>query len=108
VFTRRRTNISSSISKRRLAEKAEEDVKESRQVIADYKQQIEALEKEKAQALMAVNDRWGDLAGQSQDISLTPARKDVLIDAFGVAWQPFYVVQVGEEVLELPAFETRK
>ena len=107
MFTRRRTNISSSMSKRRMAEKAAEDVKESRKAIADYQQQIEVLEKEKEAALQEVNQRWGELASQSKDLSVPPAKKDVLIDAFGVAWLPYYVVSVGEEVVELPAFDLR-
>jgi hypothetical protein len=108
VFTRRRTNISSSMSKRRMAEKAAEDVKESRKVIADYRQQIEELEKEKEQAIREVNDRWSELASQSEDLTITPAKKDVLLEAFGVAWLPYYLVDTGTGDIELKAFGAGK
>jgi F0F1-type ATP synthase membrane subunit b/b' len=108
IFTRRRTNISSSLSKRRMAEKAAEDVKESRKAIADYKQQIEGLEKEKEQALQEVSERWGELASQSKDLAISPAKKDVLIDVFGVAWLPYYLVKTEAGEIELPAFRQAK
>jgi hypothetical protein len=38
------------------------------------------------------------------EIPVTPYKKDVLIDLFGVAWMPFHVVQVEGEILELPGF----
>jgi hypothetical protein len=104
LFTRRRRTLTTSLTKRRLTEKAKADVEESKKTIAEFKKQIEALEKEKEAALTEVNERWESLASQSSEISVTPAKKDILIDLFGVAWFPFYVVQIGEEVVELPGY----
>jgi hypothetical protein len=97
--------ISSSLSKRRMTEQARADVEESRDAIEDLKKQIAAIEQEKTQALEEVNDRWGDLANQVEEIELAPLKKDVLVDFFGVAWVPYYVVQVGGETQELPAYQ---
>jgi hypothetical protein len=104
LFTRRRRTLTTSLTKRRLTEKARADVEESRKAILEYKKQIEALEKEKEAALQEVNERWEDLAGRSTELTISPAKKDVLIELFGVAWFPFYQVQVGEEMVELPGY----
>lgn len=108
LFTRRRRTLTTSLTKRRLTEKAKADVEESQKVITEIKKQIEALEKEKEAALMEVNERWVRFASQSSEIAVAPAKKDILIDLFGVAWFPFYVVQIGEEVVELPAYGQEK
>jgi hypothetical protein len=107
LFGRRRSSrrISSSLSKRRMTEQARADVKESQETIADLRKQIAALEQEKARALEEVNDRWGEIANQVDEIELAPLKKDVLIDLFGVAWVPFYVVETGGEIKELPAYQ---
>lgn len=104
LFTRRRRTLTTSLTKRRLTEKARADVEESQKAIAEYKKQIEAMEKEKTAALQEVNERWEDLASQSSEIKISPAKKDILIELFGVAWFPFYQVQIGEELIELPGY----
>jgi hypothetical protein len=97
--------LSSSLSKRRMTAQARADVQESLEAIADFKKQIAAIEQEKAQALEEVNQRWGDLANQVAEIGLTPLKKDILVDFFGVAWVPHYVIQTGSEIQELPAYQ---
>jgi predicted nucleic acid-binding Zn-ribbon protein len=88
-----------------MTEQARADVQESRDAITDMKQQIAAIEQEKAQAMEQLNDRWGDIANQVDEIQLAPLKKDVLIDLFGVAWVPYYIVQAGSETIELPAHQ---
>lgn len=104
LFSRRRRTLTTSLTKRRLTEKAKADVEESKKAIAEYKKQIEALEEEKQAALLGVNERWEQLASQYSEITVTPAKKDILIELFGVAWFPYYVAQIGDEMVELPGF----
>ena len=89
-----------------MTEQARADVKESQEAIADLKKQIAAVEQEKAQTLEEVNDRWGEIANQVDQIELAPLKKDVLIDLFGVAWVPYYVLETGSEIKELPAYQS--
>jgi superfamily II RNA helicase len=106
LFSKRKSSrrLSSSLTKRRLTEQAKSDVEESLEVIADLKKQINELEKEMQRAADEINGRWGDVVNQSSDITLTPLKKDVLLDFFGVAWFPYHLLQVGSETIELPGF----
>jgi hypothetical protein len=97
--------ISSSLSKRRMTEQARAEVQESLDAIADLKKQIAAIEQEKTKALEEVNNRWGEIANQVDEIKLTPLKKDILIDLFGVAWVPYYIVGTGSETKELPGYQ---
>lgn len=96
--------LSTSLSKRRLTEQAKAAVDESIAAIADFKRQIAALEEERAQALQNVNERWSEIANQFSEISVTPYKKDVLLELFGVAWMPFHIIKVGDEIEELPGY----
>ncbi len=96
--------ISTSLGKRRMTARAKAEVEESLDVIKEYRKQIAALESEKAQALEEVSQRWGEIANQITEISVTPYKKDVLIDLFGVAWMPVYLARLGDEQIELPAY----
>jgi hypothetical protein len=104
LFGGRRRRLSTVLTKRRMTEQAKADVEESRDAIEDIKGQIAGLEQEKAQAIEAIHARWSELADDAAEISVTPLKKDVLVDLFGVAWFPYYRAQVNEAVIELPAF----
>ncbi len=105
LFLGRRSTrrLSSSMTKHRMAEQAKADVEESEQVITEIEKQIAALNEEKNNALDEVNRRWGDIANQVSEIEVVALKKDVLLDLFGVAWMPYYLVQIGEQEIELPA-----
>jgi chromosome segregation ATPase len=96
--------LSSSLGKRRMTEQAKADVEESLDAIADMKKQVAVLEKEKERELEVINDHWGEIANQSTDIPVTPYKKDVMIDVFGVAWMPYHVVRVDDQTVELPGY----
>jgi len=104
LFSGRRRRMSTSLTKRRMTSQAKADVEESLDAIDDFKKQIAALEKEKAQELQEVNSRWGEIANRVSEIPVTPYKKDVLVDLFGVAWLPYHLVQIGNEMSELPGY----
>jgi hypothetical protein len=103
----RKHSISSSITKRRMAKQAKGDVDESVDAIKDYEEQIAAIEAEKAAAIQAVNDKWADVASQITEIPIAAQKKDILMDFFGVAWMPYHLVKIGEQLDELPGFSTK-
>lgn len=96
--------LSSSLTKRRMTSDASASVKESKDTIADLQAQIADMEKEKAQAIAEVDKRWGDIASQSDEITIPALKKDVNVELFGVAWFPYYIVQVGSQPGEIPAY----
>jgi hypothetical protein len=106
LFSGRKSSrrLSSSLSKRRMTQQAKADVEESVDAIKDFQKQIADLEAEKAQALEEIQARWGDVANAITEIPVQPYKKDVYIDLFGVAWVPFHLARVGEEIIELPGY----
>jgi hypothetical protein len=100
----RKRSLSTSLTKRRQTASAKADVEESVDAIAELKAEVAALEKEKAEAVEEIKQRWGELANQITDISIAALKKDVLIDLFGIAWMPFHLVAVGDEIIELPGY----
>jgi hypothetical protein len=103
----RKRSISSSISKRRMASQAKSDVEESVNAIKDYQEQIAVIEEQKAAAVQAVNEKWGDVANQIIEIPVSAQKKDILLDFFGVAWMPYHLVKLEDQIVELPGFSTR-
>jgi hypothetical protein len=104
LFGRSKRRVSTSLSKHRLSQQARADVEESRQALRALQAQIAQLEREKAAALQEIEDRWAKTAMDASEVPLTPLKKDVYIDLFGVVWMPYYVVQSGDQLIELPGF----
>ena len=104
LFSGRRRRLTTSLSKRRMTERAKADVEESIESIADFKEQITDLKREKARAIEVVGDKWGDLANDVTEISVKPYKKDVLVDLFGVAWMPYHVLEAEGRMLELAGY----
>ncbi len=100
----KRRTVSTSLSKRRLTEKAKSDVEESADEITSLKRQIEAAEQEKATALEDINRRWADLANDITEIPVQPFKKDIRVELFGLAWYPYWLVETEGQVIELPGF----
>jgi hypothetical protein len=100
----RKKSISTQLTKQRLSANAKADVEESLQAIAEYKKQLTELEKERARIAEDVNARWGDVVNKITEININPKKTDIYVNLFGVAWTPYYLVEVGGQTMELPAF----
>jgi predicted nuclease with TOPRIM domain len=87
-----------------MTSQASADVQESKEAIKDLQAQMAELEQERDQALEEVNRKWSEIADDEEEISVTPLKKDVLLDIFAVAWMPYYLVQVEEETMEIPGY----
>jgi t-SNARE complex subunit (syntaxin) len=104
LFSKRSRRLSTSLSKRRMTERAEADVEESREAIDDFKAQIADLERELKQAIEEVQARWAEIADDMDEIAVHPYKKDILVELFGVAWFPYHLVDGDGRTLELPGF----
>jgi hypothetical protein len=100
----RKRSFTTSLTKRRMTSHAKSNVEESVDAIKDYQDQIAVIEAEKMAAVQAVNDQWGEVANQITEIPVAPQKKDILLDLFGVAWMPYHLVKIGEQIMELRGF----
>ncbi len=100
----RRSGVSSSLSKRRMTERAKQDVEESEETIEDLRQELEELARDREEALAAIRQHWADIGAQTAEIQVQPYKKDINVSLFGVAWLPYHVLAVDDRLMELPAY----
>jgi hypothetical protein len=107
LFTGSRSTrrLSSSLSKRRLTEKAKEDVQESVDSIKQFNQELALLETSRQQAVDAASSQWGEVVNAITEIPVLPKKADIYINLFGVAWLPNYLVKSGDQLVEIPAYQ---
>ncbi len=100
----RKRRVTTSLSKRRMTEQAKADMEESEETIEEYKKDLVELEAEARATIEEIKERWEAISGEITTIPVTPYKKDVLVELFGVGWFPYHVVEIEGRVLELPGF----
>lgn len=101
---RKASRLSSSLTKRRMTEQAKSDVEESLDAIDEFKRQLADLQKRREEMLTELNDKWGQVVGNTTEVTVAPKKTDVFVSLFGVAWMPYYIVKTNTGMMELPAF----
>ena len=87
-----------------MTEQAKADVEESLDALEDYQRGLEELHAERERTIREIKDRWGDVVNDVEDVTITPLKKNIYLELYGVAWMPYYLVDSGGEMIELPAF----
>jgi hypothetical protein len=75
---------------------AELDVQQIEENKAEAVQQYEAAARE-------LNERWARIATSVEQYQITPYKKDITLDLFGIAWIPYWYAWVNNQPLLLPA-----
>lgn len=104
LFMGRRRSFTTSLTKRRLSSEADANVTETQSEIKDLEAQLAELNAEAAALVAEIDARWDEAAAQITQIPLRPARSDVYVSLFGIAWLPYHRVDVGGREVEIPAF----
>jgi hypothetical protein len=99
-----RRRVSSSLSKRRMTAQAKADVEESLDAIAQLEAEMEALRADMEIDFDEVEEKWAEIAAEIEEISVTPYKKDILVEVFGVAWLPYHLIEVAGNLVELAGF----
>jgi hypothetical protein len=66
--------------------------------------QMQELEDDFQRKMQEVNDRWTQIANGMTEQTLTPLKKDIHIEIYGVGWVPHYYVNAGGQALFVSAF----
>ncbi|GAB4571496.1 MAG: DUF87 domain-containing protein [Anaerolineae bacterium] len=104
LFRGRTTYTLSRYSRtQRYSRQTQLDVRESEQEIAALEDQIEQVTQEMEAALRAVNEKWTQVAAEAEEYRITPYKKNVYLEMFGIGWLPFWYVMLNGQPVLLPA-----
>ena len=100
----RKRSVSSSLTKRRMTSQARQDVEEAQAELQDLVKQLEELEAEHTREVTALQQKAAERLEEITEVPLSPYKKDIFIELFGIAWCPYYTVIINGQTRELPAF----
>jgi hypothetical protein len=103
LFSKRKRSLSGALSKGRMTSQAKAELQAAEKALDALQDEYKEIEKDKADALKDLNDRWARTVGLINEIPLTPLRKDIYLEAGALAWMPVYIVTAAGQTLEAPA-----
>lgn len=92
---RRRSSLSSSLTKRRQKQNAQADVRESIEEIDALRDQLNELTDEHQQEMIEIDRKWQEIAAEIETINVSPLKKNIELEVLAVAWQPHWVAKVA-------------
>jgi len=104
LLGKRRLNVSSSMTKRRLTSEAKDRWENAKLVLEQLQKQARDLEEEKKREADALRQHWAEVVNDEVQVPITPYKKDIVLDLYGIIWMPYYVLQMDHQVQEIPAF----
>lgn len=66
--------------------------------------EITSKQQELQQALKDINDKWAKVATTVEEIKVTPFKKDITLELFGIGWLPAWQAVLNGNPVILPAF----
>jgi len=100
---RRSARLSSSLSKRRQQSSAAAAVEESIEEIAELRRDLQELASEHETELLEIDEKWAEIVADTDEISVSPMKKNIDIELFGVAWHPHWLARIKGRVKTVPA-----
>lgn len=94
----RRRSVSSSISKFSQSTTAGNALEKAQLVLEELSGELERETEKYKDAIAAIDEKWNDLAEKFTTVSLSPMKKDIFIDYFGILWMPYYTDSAGKLV----------
>lgn len=80
------------------AEALELDLQQAQAEMDRAQQEFEA-------ELRAINEKWAKIATQVEEYHITPYKKDISIDLFGIGWIPYWYIDLNGQPAMLNAYE---
>jgi hypothetical protein len=93
---------------RRYKTQAQERTVGSEAEVADIEEQIQGKQQELQNVLKDVNDKWAKIASTVEEVKLTPYKKDITLEIYGIGWVPTWYVVLNNQPVMLPAFSAPK
>ena len=100
----RRRSLSTSLTKRRMTSKAKADMKATEQEIKELEEELAAMEVELVEELEKAGEDWEDVMGQTVEVPVSPYKKNIFIEMFGLVWLPYYAFEKEGRWVTVPAF----
>jgi hypothetical protein len=106
MVTKRRRSVNTTLTKQRMAQQARDDLKQKELELRQLTEQWHNAEEDFKEQLSGLEEKWTRIAHDIREESLSPYKKDVINEVFGIAWMPCYVLEQNGQPRLVPAWDS--
>ncbi len=88
IGRKRTTGVTTAARRRRMTEKAQNDVQETQGKLTDLRRDVDELEAELRDKVSEVTSKYDNVPNEVSTIEVRPNRSGIKIDLLGIAWAP--------------------
>lgn len=66
---------------------------------------LDKMEQEMTEKISEVETLYKEKVHDVTEIPVTPMKKDIFLETFGIGWLPYYRVKTGDRTYEIPAYK---
>ncbi len=107
LLSKRKKSLSSSLTKRRMTSQAKATLENEKKDVEDAITNLNAMQVEMNNTISQLEKEWAGKVKDITEITLTPLKKDIFVELFGVAWVPHYLVDVDGKTYQICAFKSK-
>jgi hypothetical protein len=104
-LTKRKKSISSSLSKRRMTSEAKSNLSEQKLEVEIAQKNLDKMEEEMKAKIAEIESLYSEKVNDVTEIPVTPMKKDIFLETYGIGWLPYYRVKSGDRTYEIPAYK---
>lgn len=104
MFSKRKKSISSSLTKRRLTSQAKAKLEKEKEDVEFAIENLTTLQEEMKAAIAKLENDWKEKFNEVTEVKVTPLKKDIFVELFGIAWVPYYLVEMEGRTQRICAF----
>lgn len=105
LVTGRRRSLSTSLTKRRMTSQSKADVEAKEENVEDLQADLLQIDAELEKEIEEAKQRWEDAVADVTEEAVSPYKKNIFVELFGLLWLPYYAFEDGEKWLTVPAFD---
>jgi hypothetical protein len=88
----------------RFRRQTEKSLEQGEEIIRDLYQSMDDLEAQFQQQLEELNNRWARVASEVEEHVITPYKKDIQVELFGIGWFPQWYLEINGQPIMLAAY----
>ncbi|HUN09273.1 MAG TPA: DUF87 domain-containing protein [Aggregatilineales bacterium] len=88
----------------RFRRQSQEQMTDLEREIADLEEELQKIQDRAQGEINAINDKWAKVAAEAVPYVITPFKKDIQVELFGIGWVPYYYVELNGQPLLLPGY----
>ena len=89
-----------------MTSQAKSSLEKEKQDVDNAIANLNAMQKEMKSAIEQLERDWKSKVNDITEITLTPMKKDIFVELFGIAWVPHYIVDVDGRMYRICAFSS--